>query len=460
MRRPVASRQTSGPSVLTLVTAWILLLSWQHPPRVCADVFRVLEDDHQAIQARVDLIQQAQREIKIAYYAVDTGRVPVALLHLLQQAAARGVQVQLLVDGLQSQVPSGLERHLIGSGIAIRHYHPPRLMQPRRINRRLHDKLLVIDGCEMIIGSRNLQDEHFGLADQNYLDCDAYVRGSSAAEVARYFDWLWRTSHVEPVSQHESFKLDVLKWRPSRDDAWAEVWRDADNRQDYRRLLEASLARLIGCHAISLCTGTDWSAGWPDDVCIRLLHDGHPDKTDRRLRQAFEHLIDSSRHSLLIETPYPVFTRVMLDAIVQASQRGVEVVVLTNSLGSTDRVTTYAAYQNIKGRLLRAGVKLYEFNGPRTLHAKSMVVDGSIAVIGSYNFDPRSEHSNLELSIAAHDPQAATALTTEILQHLRCATPIDNQHELVTEVPLTESLRRRITMQLERLAVPVFRWLL
>lgn len=429
-------------------------------PAARGDVFRVLAEDRQAIQARVDLIQQAQHEVSVVYYAMDTGRVSASMFALLRDAARRGVRVRLLVDGLKARVASDLEEFLICEGVELRHYHPPRLLRPSWLNRRLHDKLLIVDGQHLIVGSRNLKDEHFGLDCVNYVDCDAYVRGEIAAHAKRYFERLWHSPDVQEVDRRGSLTYDVLRSRPRGSDPWARAWRDARTPADHRRLLDASLAALVSCHGIDLDSGYDWGAGWPDDVLIEPLHDAGPAKCELAIQQSMRRLIDSARHTLWIETPYPVFTDVMLEGILAARCRGVRIVLLTNSLSSTDRVTTYAAFQNIKGRLLRAGVEVWEYIGPGHLHSKSMVIDDATAVIGSYNFDPRSEYLNLEFSIAAHHPAAAAALRQSIHRQLDRARRVDDLSPIVEGMDPLPEIDRRVKMQLERLFVPAFRWLL
>ncbi|WP_164102904.1 phospholipase D-like domain-containing protein [Candidatus Laterigemmans baculatus] len=473
---------------LWLAGVWLAAV----PGSARADAFRVLPENRQALQSRIDLIQQAEREIVCVYYAVDTGRVPAAILALLRDAAQRGVRVRLLVDGLISRVPYELETYLISTGVEIRRYHPPRVLRPLWLNRRLHDKLLIVDGEQMIIGSRNLKDEHFGLNEVNYVDCDAYVRGSAAAHAQRYFEWLWQTPDVLPASPRDRWGLSTvddlpilngrspqedratLVGRRGEHDAWSARWRAARTPDDFRRLLDLAVETLVVCHGVGLHTGYDWSRseGWGmggavHGVAIAVLHDTDTQKCGFGIQQAMLELIAQAQRSIWIETPYPVFTPPILEALLAARERGVQVVLLTGSLSSTDRPATYAAYQNLKGTLLRAGVEIWEYLGTDHLHSKSMVIDDCIAVIGSYNFDPRSEYLNLEVSIAAYDPAAAAALKATIREELLQATPVEKARALpqTTRQPTDpyDSLQlaaERAKMELTRLFVPAFRWML
>lgn len=434
-----------------------------------ADTFRVLADDREAIQARIDLIQQAQQEIVVAHYALGKGRVPVSLLAVLQQAAQRGVRVRLMVDGLKSRFPEQLYRYLEAQGIEVRSYHPLRVAHPLWMNRRLHVKLLVVDGRQMVVGSRNLQDEHFGLNDRNFVDCDAYLCGSSAAHAHRYFDRLWQTEDVQPIRHFDSPTYGVLGLRPMGDDPWTTAWREARQPQDFQQLLMKSLAVLVQCHGIQLHTGYDWSADQPEDVPVAVLHDSDFSKHRHTVENSLLELIDRARHTVLIETGYPALTRATHQAILAARRRGVQVTLVTNSLNSIDNVAVYAAYQNLKRQLLNAEVRLWEYNGPETLHAKAMVIDGCTAMIGSYNFDPRSAYTNLELVVVARDRRAAADLRQVVLQHVaharritsRDASPLPHWFpSAADDAPPNVSAARWAKMQLHRLTMPTFRWLL
>lgn len=455
-----------GALALALVLAWVGLAR--------ADTFRVLDGNREAIQARIDLIQQAQHEVALAYYAVDKGRVPASLLAVLQQAAQRGVRVRMIVDGLKSRFPVQLYRYLETQGVEVRSYHPLRAAHPLWVNRRIHVKLIVADGRRMIVGSRNLQDEHFGLDEENFVDCDAYVRGDSAAHALRYFDRLWQSEHVQPVRYLDSPTYGVLGLRPLGDDPWTAAWRNAHRPQDFQRLLARSLAVLVQCHGIDLHTQNDWAAEQIEGVPVVVLHDHSPAKHQHQVQESLLKLIDGAQSSVLIETGYPALTRAVCRALLSARERGVQVTLVTNSLSSIDNVAVYAAYQNVKGKLLDAGVALWEYCGPETLHAKTMVVDQCAAMIGSYNFDPRSAYLNLELVILTRDRRAAAALQQVALQHIansrrvRSGSPTTPLHGSLQKwfpgafdgVPQDASAARQVKLQLHRLTVPAFRWLL
>lgn len=426
----------------------------------CGDSLQMLSSDTEAIAARAELIDGAEHEICVAYYAIDTGRVPTAILGRLRDAARRGVRVRLLVDGLLSRLPSDFEQYLIRNGVQIRHFHPPFQGHPRWLNRRLHDKLIVTDRNAMIVGSRNLLDRHFGLDESRYLDLDAFVRGSAAECASRYFEWLWNTPDVRSPRKNDSIVFDKLHLWPPGDDSWRKAWRRANTPCDYERMITAADAWLQQCVMMAERDGSVLDADRNPTVPIEVLHDRYTDKRDRQFQDHVIRLIRDSRRRVLIESPYPVFTPPLVRAVLDACRRGVTVTLMTNSLSSTDRACAYAAYQHLKRDLLRAGVQIWELNGPEHLHAKSMVIDGRIAFIGSYNFDPRSDRLNLELAIAAHDVDEAAELTCAIKRHFRSATRVTDARPVMVDPPPQEICVKRTRMQMGRLLLPIYRWLL
>lgn len=367
------------------------------------DTVRLLTGNHEAAQARIDLIQQAQHEIVLAYYQINDD--PLALLHLslLADAARRGVTVRLLVDGLRNRMSPEVQAQLIRAGVELKEYHPATVSKPGWFNRRLHDKLLVVDQREMVIGSRNLEEEHFGLERPCFLDRDAYVRGDTARRAHHYFTCLWNSDQVDDAE-------------PSNDLLESLVRRQAARSGGLRPPEEYHIT--IDCQPLCLANACDWSAGGHEAQCVCFLYDpcgrkGHPRGISRRI----DSLIDQAQASVVLEAPYFVMSNSMQQSLVNARARGVQVILLTNSL-ATNKMLVYAAYSNQKRFLLGIGVELWEFAGPRPLHAKSAVIDGYLSIIGSYNFDPRSEHLNTEVAIVVNDAPFAQELGDSIGERL------------------------------------------
>ena len=112
----------------------------------------------------------------------------------------------------------------------------------------------------------------------------------------------------------------------------------------------------------------------------------------------------------------------------------------TNSLRSTDGVLPYAGYVKYRRRLVKHGVDVREFKGPDTLHAKTLVLDGRTALVGSYNIDPRSQNLNAEVMCVVHDETIARRVLASIDRHLQNAWTVA-VHEHRVRVPRAWRIR-------------------
>ncbi|MEO8382125.1 MAG: phosphatidylserine/phosphatidylglycerophosphate/cardiolipin synthase family protein [Acidobacteriota bacterium] len=362
-----------------------------------ADVFRILDDPREAVQARVDLIQQAEREVHALYFLTRNDRISLTALALLRDARRRGVgNVRLIVDAGSHRIPKAVLAHLRDEGVEVRVYHPLTLRHPRWMLRRMHEKVVVVDGRRYIAGGRNLAESYFGMAARkNYVDRDVYVEGPSAADADRHFDTLWGSRHVAS-----------LKVRVTRAEKEAAA-----------RVIDAALCDRF----VKLNTGKDWSQGQRNVERVHFLHDPLVSEEGQRVGERLAKVIDGAKTSIVIESPYLVPSRSLRELLVKKLKEGVYVQIVTNSLRSTDGVLPQAAYLKYRRRLARAGLDVREYKGPDPLHAKSYVIDGKIAIIGSYNLDRRSQNLDSEALCVAEDEVLARELTDSIALHLQNA---------------------------------------
>jgi len=367
-----------------------------------ADVFRILDDPRDAAQARVDLIQQADREIHALYFLARNDRITLTALALLREARRRGVpSVKLIVDANFHRIPKSLLAHLRDEGVEVRVHHPFTLRHPSWLFRRMHEKVVVVDGERYIAGGRNLAESYFGLAERkNYVDRDVYVEGASAADADRHFDALWSSVHVAQL------KVTVTK----------------QEKADAKDLLDRVLYELsCGDDFVKLDTGNDWSAGQRSVAAVDFLHDPVEEKKGKRVAYRLGDIIESAETSIVIESPYLVPPKPLLELLEKKLREGVYVQIVTNSLRSTDGVLPQAGYLKYRRRLARLGVDVREYKGPDPLHAKSAVIDGRVVLVGSYNIDPRSQNLNTEVMCVVEDEQVAQELLESIDLHLQNA---------------------------------------
>ncbi|HVG24950.1 MAG TPA: phosphatidylserine/phosphatidylglycerophosphate/cardiolipin synthase family protein [Thermoanaerobaculia bacterium] len=367
-----------------------------------ADVFRILDDPRDAAQARVDLIQQADSEIHALYFLARNDRITLTALALLRDARRRGVpSVRLIVDANFMRIPKAVLAHLRDEGVEVRVYHPVSVRHPSWLVRRMHEKVVIVDGERYITGGRNLAEAYFGMARRkNYVDRDVYVEGASAGDADQHFETLWSSEHVSRLKVHVS----------KRESASAEELLD-------RVLFELS----CGNGFVKLDTGTDWSHEQRAVAEVDFLHDPVDAAEGERVAYRLAEIIEGATTSIVIESPYLVPPKPLLALLEKKLKEGVYVQIVTNSLRSTDGVLPQAGYLKYRRRLARAGIDVREYKGPAPLHAKSAVVDGRVALIGSYNIDPRSQNLNTEVMCVVEDEALAQELLDSIDLHLQNA---------------------------------------
>jgi putative cardiolipin synthase len=365
-----------------------------------ADVFRILDDPRDAAQARVDLFQQARSEIDALYFLARNDRVTLTALALLRDAHRRGVgTVRLIVDAGFQHIPRAVLAHLSDEGVEIKVYHPLTLRHPSWLFRRMHEKVVVVDRRYYIAGGRNLGEAYFGLARRNYVDRDVYIDGPSAADATQHFANLWSSSQTADL----------------------EVRVSTEEKRRAEMLLDDARSDLVATGFIHLDTGHDWSLGQKQVASVRFLHDPLVPDAGPRVADGIAEALEGAEKSIVIESPYLVPSKSLLELLDKKLRKGVRVLMLTNSLRSSDGVLPYAAFLKYRRRLVRAGVDVREFKGPSWLHAKSVVVDGRVALVGSYNVDPRSENLNTEVMCMTEDEEVAGQLLASIDGHLENA---------------------------------------
>lgn len=373
---------------------------------------RLLWRHRDAAGVRLELVQEAREQIDVAYFIFEDDLSGMAGLWYLREAARRGVQVRLLVDGQWNGLSRSLMHHLIAEGIQVRCYHPFDLHRPLRLYRRMHDKLLIVDRQHLVTGGRNIEDAYFGVGDKTYIDMDIHLRGRVAEEAAGYFDRLWLSDRVEPpgffrVSARSTEKAKVLL--------------------DQLGALVQTFPEEIA----ALLNGWRSEPVFVDDA--RFLYDPvGEDRKDPGIRADLLDLVRETREEIVIVSPYLILTPGTRKLLEVGLARGVKVRILTNSLQSTDNLFAQAGYLSMRKRLVGMGVELWEYLGPESLHAKAAVIDGHTTVIGSYNLDPRSERLNTEVAVVLRNPELAALVRSRMDGLLANAQEVDLSHKLKT----------------------------
>ncbi len=447
---------------LTVALIFATTLTASFVSRSRADLVRILHADSEAAQARVDLVQQAKQEINVSYYIVGDDQIPLTFLSLLRDAVRRGVAVRLLIDGHtnNNQIPRALGMYLLREGVQIKEFHPDTPFRLAWVKTRMHDKLVIVDNEQLITGGRNMKDEYFGLDCQNYVDRDVYLRGCTAATARCYFMARWMSADVLPTRLCEKLGKDIEK---------VQKHTDLNDPSDEKAiacagaLLDDARSRAEATGLLKFNAATDWSVGARAVNEVRFLHDcPGVKKKFAGIGPDMLELLDSARCSVTLETPYMAISREMRGLLKSLACRGVHVTILTNSFETNDHHTAQAIYENNKRRYLRWGIDLRELRGCDHLHAKAAVIDGCVAVIGSYNFDELSQKKNSEVALAIYDAEVAAMLLASINIHIERSQQIGrNTFPIGTHTRYPGATPEQVhEMRVKRIITPfVKRWL-
>jgi len=412
-----------------------------------ADIFRILDEDKEALQCRIDLIQQAEREILLSYYIVNDDVLGNALFYLLVEASQqRGVKVHLLVDAFRSRIAKPTIAYLEENGVTVQVFNPGRLFKPRSITHRLHDKIFMTDARSFITGGRNLKRDYYELGETfNFTDRDVLVQGEAAVKEARiHFFSIWNNRKL-------SFIRKTKKLTEKQ-------------RIQVRQQLKEAIELLQRQNIIRLHTQTDWTNVPPTASPVFFEHDDffvrkgnkmvETDIKDLRSTKAFIGLVNRAKHSIVFENAYVIPTRRWRNALKKAAERGVSVRILTNSIATNDVMIAQAAYLNQRKKLLKMGIELWEYRmHERTLHTKAGIIDDTISIVGSYNLHAVSQKWTTEVLAWVADPDIARQHKAMMDKNLEYSIKIGPNNRPVFPDGITISkppLNRRIKTFLAR----------
>jgi putative cardiolipin synthase len=414
----------------------------------------VLEAGEEALIARAWLADHAEHTIEVQYFIWSTDNVGILAAESVLRAAERGVRVRIIVDDLLIDAPDeSLLALTLHPNIEIRVYNPntsvgvplhTRLLNVftdfRGVNQRMHDKTFIVDGRVAITGGRNMSAEYYDYSHKyNFRDRDVLLMGDVVAEMQSSFERFW----LAPLSvQVEELYDGVGIFRKNVKVA------DAEIQQVYRELhryagLAENFAPQVRSAIDAAPTKFAELAGKVSWGRVAFISD-MPGKNDTRsftggglATAALAKLIDEARSRIVIQSPYLVFSDEALALFRAAKARGVRVRINTNSLASTDNLQAFGGYRNQRAELIESGFEIFEYRPDALsqrlamqkavvgtlnarsaplfgLHSKSLVVDGQVAFIGTYNLDPRSENLNTEVGAVIYDSNVAAAVEAAI----------------------------------------------
>lgn len=314
----------------------------------------------------------AKHYIFLEYFIIEDGKMWRAVLDVLQERAAAGVDVRIIYDDLGCflTLPPNYPKYLRMVGIQCEKFNRFHPFLTSTQNNRDHRKIAVIDGKIAYTGGINLADEYIGerIKHGRWKDNAIRLSGDGAWSFAVMFLQVWGL-----LTKQEA---DYLAFRPDPDAPASD--------------------------ALS-------SDGW-----VQPYADG-PMSVENVGEQVYLHVIEGARRYLYITTPYLMVDDAMIAALESAAKCGVDVRIITPEI--PDKRTVHFTTRSYYRTLLRAGVRIYEYKGG-FMHAKSFVSDDTVATVGTFNLDFRSLYLHFECGVCLYGTSSIAALKTDFLDTL------------------------------------------
>jgi cardiolipin synthase A/B len=363
-------------------------------PIVGGNAAEILLNGEQIFPSLVAGLRSAKRTITYAQYYYEDGPVARDVAEALAERARAGVGVNVLLDAFGSlNIPSQYVDLMRAAGCHVEFFRPLSEFAIRRYNNRNHRRIVVVDGRLGFTGGSGVSRKWMGngRVPDHWRDTDVRLEGPVVEYLQAAFveNWLEATGMV--------LGGDAYFPRPI----------------EPRGQVHAQVVRSSTGGATTAMYTTLLLALW------------------------------SARRSVYITNPYFVLDPTMQQALLQTVERGVKVVVLVP--GAIDHNIVRQASRAQFGPMLQAGVRIYEYS-PGLLHAKTMVIDGVWATLGSTNLDNRSLALNEELNIITYDRGIAQQFERIFLEDISVSRPV------TYEAWKKRGLRSKI---LELLAFPI-----
>ena len=342
-------------------------------PMSDASSVSLLVDGAAKYASLLQAVRDAEHEIHLEYYIYSPDHIGTALRDALVERAQAGVAVRLLVDAVGSLSSRRFFGVLQDAGGEVAWFHPTRIdMRRPWVNLRTHRKIAVIDKRIGYTGGINITDnEDDSRRDDAYRDLHLRVEGRVVRELQQCFveDWAYATG----------------------DDTFLDA--------------------MVAAQPPPPPAGT---------IPAQVVTAG-PDNHWEPIHRLKVNAIHSARQRVWLMTPYFVPGEAAIMALTSAALSGVDVRVMVPK-NSDSRLVTLAA-RSYFDTLHAAGVTIHEY-GPRMLHTKALLVDDTISIIGTANFDNRSFRLNFEVALLFDDEGIATQLAELYLHEMQNAEEV------------------------------------
>lgn len=351
-RKPVTYRELIRPAFLSRAFT--------------ANKVRLIRGGRQYFELLCQLISKAKKTIHLQTYIFDNDQTGIDVANALIEAAHRNVNVYLLVDGYASQsLPQSFIDRLKAAGVNFRFFQPIFKSKSFYFGRRLHHKMLVVDGRCALVGGINISDRYNDRDDElAWLDFAIYVEGIIARELCRLGYTTWDSSHVVRCTTCETKPLPF----------------------EYKS----------GQNAFVKVCRNDWV------------------RRKKQITASYINMLKGAKKEVIILCSYFLPGHEFRHHLIRAARRGVKVRVII--AGRSDVKIAKQAERFMYKDLLDNNIEIYEYQ-KTILHGKITVCDKSWITIGSYNVNNISAYASIELNLELYAPDFAKCVD-DMLQEI------------------------------------------
>lgn len=310
-------------------------------------------------------LKKAERFIFIEYFIIEEGKMFGSILDILKEKVAEGVEVRIMYDdfGTINKLPKKYDKQLEEMGFRVSVFNKMKPSLDAFLNYRDHRKIVVIDGNVGFTGGLNLADEYINEVERfgHWKDTGVMIKGQAVTKLTETFLQLWYFSRSETEIDYKDYASTLI------------------------------------CES---------------DGCVQPFADG-PSTDDLTAELAYIGLVNSAADHFYITTPYLILDNELTTALCHAAKSGVDVRIITPHI--PDKKMVMAVTRSNYSALLMSGVKIFEYT-PGFIHAKSVVMDGKVAIVGTANFDFRSLYLHFENCVLLYKTACVADVEKDFLE--------------------------------------------
>lgn len=404
--------------------------------KIGPDRASVIINPADALNVRIETIRSAKESIDIVMYKIVDSDSTKAFFGEVYEAAERGVRVNIMVNGLMYMMyrnqksMKALNAH---PNITCRLYNPVHLLKPSRLQTLMHDKIILVDKDYLLLGGRNIDERHFkpkGFNQPFAYDLEIFVVNTDDSKLAKsvigemreYIDGLYQYKLTEILDEksHPAFIQEILEVKKNY---------TKSNPQFYEKSIAYYIEETVATNKIT------------------LIH--NPIEAARKepvLGYQLRYLAMKSKERVVVQTPYMSGTEKIIESFDKVANR-VNLSILTNSPASTPNLFAFSNYFGHREKFVNTGANIYEFQSYDSVHNKSLIIDDTLSIIGTFNMDARSLYINSESMLVVNGEEFNAFFTQDVEKFKKQSLKVGEDNEYLPKEdvePLETSFIKKV----------------